>query len=124
MTKEEKLEFLKECYEKAKSTGKVHNKSDFARFLGKNRSVISAVFSGNEKYLTDVFMSRLRDRIEELDVEETALGEKVYISRETMQKAYTLIAKSINSMASALDTLTKEFNKNDTKEDSQDQETH
>lgn len=64
MTREEKISTLNRYYEAARQAGKAYNKSGFAELIGTNRSVLSAAFSGNEKYLTDTFLERVRKAVE------------------------------------------------------------
>lgn len=84
MTKEEKLTTLNECYGRLLSSGVVHNKKQFAEMLGIHRSTVSASFNGNETYLTDSLVSKVKEFVDKTELQtmfpaiaETKGGERV-----------------------------------------------
>lgn len=58
MTPEERLRTLENCYSTLLSQGKIHNKQDYADYIGTSRTSLSSAFGGNEKYLTDNLVSK------------------------------------------------------------------
>ena len=60
---------LNQCYQKALSTGKVHNKKEFAELVGISRTSMSSAFNGDERYLTDSLVSKVSSCIEKLELE-------------------------------------------------------
>lgn len=65
----ERLNALNQCYQKALATGKVHNKKEFAEFVGISRTSISSAFNGDERYLTDSLISKVTGCIDTLELE-------------------------------------------------------
>lgn len=59
-----KRERLVSSYEAFRKNGIVKSWTDFADLLGVNRSVLSAAKNGDEKYLTDTLMSKVRSAYE------------------------------------------------------------
>ena len=59
-----KRERLVYSYEAFRKNGVVKSWTDFADLLGVNRSVLSAAKNGDEKYLTDTLMSKVRSAYE------------------------------------------------------------
>ena len=55
-----KKDLLIQCFDKLKKIGVVKNWTDFADMLDVNRSVLSAAKNGDEKYLTDSLMSKVK----------------------------------------------------------------
>lgn len=68
METREKLNALNECYQKALTMGKVHNKKEFAELVEISRTSISSAFNGDERYLTDSLVSKVKSCIEELEL--------------------------------------------------------
>ena len=65
----DRITALNQCYQKALSTGKVHNKKEFAELVGISRTSMSSAFSGDERYLTDSLISKVSGCIEKLELE-------------------------------------------------------
>lgn len=65
----DRITALNQCYQEALSTGKVHNKKEFAELLGISRTSMSFVFNGDERYLTDSLISKVSGCIEKLELE-------------------------------------------------------
>lgn len=59
-----KKELLISSFEKLRAEGIIKNWTDFADILNVNRSVLSAAKNGDEKYLTDTLMSKVRSAME------------------------------------------------------------
>lgn len=60
---------LNQCYQKALSMGKVHNKKEFSELVGISRTSMSSAFNGDERYLTDSLISKVSGCIETLELE-------------------------------------------------------
>ena len=65
----DRINALNQCYQKALSTGKVHNKKEFAELVGISRTSMSSAFNGDERYLTDSLVSKVSSYIEKLELE-------------------------------------------------------
>ena len=65
----DRITALNQCYQKALSTGKVHNKKEFAELVGISRTSMSSAFNGDERYLTDSLISKVSGCIEKLELE-------------------------------------------------------
>ena len=65
----DRINALNLCYQKALSTGKVHNKKEFAELVGISRTSMSSAFNGDERYLTDSLISKVSGCIEKLELE-------------------------------------------------------
>ena len=65
----DRITALNQCYQKALSTGKVHNKKEFAELVGISRTSMSSAFNGDERYLTDSLISKVSGYIEKLELE-------------------------------------------------------
>ena len=65
----DRINALNQCYQKALSTGKVHNKKEFAELVGISRTSMSSAFNGDERYLTDSLVSKVSSCIEKLELE-------------------------------------------------------
>ena len=52
---------IKEAYEYLRSIGKAHKQQDVADTMGVSKENISRAFNGNERYLTESFLSRFND---------------------------------------------------------------
>lgn len=59
-----KKDLLIQSFEELRKHGYIKNWTDFADILGVNRSVLSAAKNGDEKYLTDALMSKVRTSYE------------------------------------------------------------
>ena len=59
-----KKELLITSFEKLRREGVIKNWTDFADVLNVNRSVLSAAKNGDEKYLTDTLLSKVRSTME------------------------------------------------------------
>lgn len=60
MDKETKIRLFEEAFEQAKRDGRVRNLNEFAELVGMSRPGLSAARNGNEKYLTDSLINRVR----------------------------------------------------------------
>ena len=60
---------MNQCYQKALSMGKVHNKKEFSELVGISRTSMSSAFNGDERYLTDSLISKVSGCIETLELE-------------------------------------------------------
>lgn len=60
MTIEEKLVVLNEAFETLRHSGAVRTKGDFAKMLGITQGSLSTAFSGNESYLTDSLINKVK----------------------------------------------------------------
>jgi phage repressor protein C with HTH and peptisase S24 domain len=60
MEKEEKIQILNAYYAEAVRSGRVKSKKEFAAAIGINPSSLSAAMNGDEKYLTDSLISRVK----------------------------------------------------------------
>lgn len=60
MEKTEKKDYLNKVYLAARMAGMCHNKGEFAEIIGTNPSSLSKAFSGDDNYLTDNFIRRLK----------------------------------------------------------------
>lgn len=58
---EKKLDYINGAYDRAKGRGLCHSRRDFATLLGVNEATLSRAFSGDEKYLTDSFIRRVKE---------------------------------------------------------------
>ena len=65
----DRINALNQCYQKALSMGKVHNKKEFAELVGISRTSMSSAFNGDERYLTDSLISKVSGCIETLELE-------------------------------------------------------
>lgn len=66
MELKDKLTYLMTAYNEALSSGRVHNKKEFAEWTEVNPSSLSAAMNGNEKYLTDSMLSKIKARMEDV----------------------------------------------------------
>ena len=78
----DRINALNQCYQKALSTGKVHNKKEFAELVGISRTSMSSAFNGDERYLTDSLVSKVSSCIEKLELE------TMFLSIQSIQKKY------------------------------------
>ena len=108
MTTEEKKDYLQRIYGLAQSRGLCRTKGEFAALLGINNSVLSAAMNGNEKFLTDSMLGKVRQfsRRNQLDGEEpdpqfppTSGG--VWLPAETAQ-LYNNMSETIRLQAEML----------------------
>ncbi len=65
----DRINALNQCYQKALSMGKVHNKKEFSELVGISRTSMSSAFNGDERYLTDSLISKVSGCIETLELE-------------------------------------------------------
>ena len=65
----DRINALNQCYQKALSMGKVHNKKEFAELVGISRTSMSSAFNGDERYLTDSLISKVSGCIETLELD-------------------------------------------------------
>ena len=63
MEKEIKIRLFEEAFEQAKRDGRVRNLNEFAELVGMSRPGLSAARNGNEKYLTDSLINRVRGAV-------------------------------------------------------------
>ena len=56
----DRVEFINQVFEQARTAGLVKTRTDFADVLDLNRSTLSAAMNGNEKYLTKSLENRIR----------------------------------------------------------------
>ena len=63
MDKDTKIRLFEEAFEQAKKDGRVRNLNEFAVLVGMNRPGLSAARNGNEKYLTDSLINRVRTAV-------------------------------------------------------------
>lgn len=60
MEQSDKIKIIEQAYDAALDAGLVRNKGDFAELVGVNRSALSCAMNGNEKYLTDGLIAKIR----------------------------------------------------------------
>lgn len=60
MEKEEKLQILNACFAESVRLGRVKTKKDFATLYNINPSSLSAAFNGDNRYLTDSLINKLK----------------------------------------------------------------
>lgn len=65
----DRINALNQCYQKALSMGKVHNKKEFSELVGISRTSMSSAFNGDERYLTDSLISKVSGCIQTLELE-------------------------------------------------------
>lgn len=58
---EKRLDYINEAYARAKGRGLCHSRRDFAALLGMNEATLSRAFSGDEKYLTESLIKRIKE---------------------------------------------------------------
>ena len=78
----DRINALNQCYQKALSMGKVHNKKEFAELVGISRTSMSSAFNGDERYLTDSLISKVSGCIETLELE------TMFPSIQSVQRKY------------------------------------
>lgn len=57
---EDKKDYITRIYKEARLRGLCHTQGEFAQLLGMNQSTISNALKGDEKYLTDNFIRRVK----------------------------------------------------------------
>ena len=67
MEKEEKIRLIQTAYTNILRTGKVRNKKEFAMVCGINPSTLSAAMNGDDRYLTDSLIEKIRGLINRED---------------------------------------------------------
>lgn len=75
MEKVEKIAYLNDCFLSLRAQGKVKTQGDFARLLQVSQNTISAAKNGNEDYLTESLIGRIKVLMESnnMDVPEESL---------------------------------------------------
>ena len=63
MDRETKIRLFEEAFEQAKRDARVRNLNEFAELVGMSRPGLSAARNGNEKYLTDSLINRVRTAV-------------------------------------------------------------
>lgn len=63
MNQSEKLRILQDAYDYCIRNGMVKSKADFAEFIGTSRTSMSSAFGGNDQYLTDKLISRVKEAV-------------------------------------------------------------
>lgn len=63
MDKTQKLDFLNAAYAQCVQEGRVRTRGEFAALIGIDRSGLSAAMNGNEKYLTDSLVNKVRSAV-------------------------------------------------------------
>ena len=105
---ETKKDYINRIYNEARSRGLCHRQVEFAELLGMNQSTISKALQGDEKYLTDNLVKRIKTW------EKQVLGttspvmqqEKpdIVIPAATMD-LYTSMAKSIDRLTALVERM-------------------
>ena len=109
---ETKKDYINLIFNKARMNGLCKTQGDFALLLGMNKATISKALQGDEKYLTDNFIKRVRAWESQIlkdgpqptpaPVEDTRPD--IVIPAATMD-LYTSMAKSIDRLSSMLERL-------------------
>ena len=63
MEKAQKIDFLNAAYAQCVQEGLVRTRGEFATLIGIDRSGLSAAMNGNEKYLTDSLVNKVRSAV-------------------------------------------------------------
>lgn len=70
MTPEERLSILQDAYNYCVREGRVKTRQEFAELIGVNRSNLSSAFNGNDTYLTDRLIGKVREVVYENKLEQ------------------------------------------------------
>lgn len=96
-----KKDLLIQSFEELRKHGYVKNWTDFADILGVNRSVLSAAKNGDEKYLTDTLMAKVKaaHELHFAPPTETEIEQEMVLVIPTGARAGTLADFSISTEA-------------------------
>ena len=99
-------------YNEARARGLCHKQKDFADLLGMNQSTISQALTGNERYLTDSLVKRIKAwekqvlvvPIQAPTIQQEPARPDIVIPAATME-LYTSMAKSIDRLSAMVERL-------------------
>lgn len=109
---ESKKDYINRIYNEARSRGLCFKQKEFADLLGMNQSTISNALKGDEKYLTDNFIKRVRawesqallSRQEPQPAPQPEARPDIVIPAATMD-LYTSMAKSIDRLTALVERM-------------------
>lgn len=106
-----KKDYIKSLYDEARSRGLCFTQKEFAALLGINQSTLSSVLKGDEKYLTDNLIRRIKAWERQVLQREPAAQAQaqparpdIVIPAATMD-LYTSMAKSIDRLTALVERL-------------------
>ena len=111
MEKSEKIALIVDAYNQLRVRGIVRTQGDFARLLGVSQSSVSGARHGDERYLTDSLVERVRalvnfhpDVAPHVAVQAREEPEGVFIPEKTLE-LYTSLAKTCDRLSAIVDRM-------------------
>lgn len=99
----DKLTRLTSIFESLKASGKVHNQTEFAEYIGVNKSTVSAALSGNERYLTDRLLKKIEFIMDAKEEKEPEKAPGIFLPGSTL-KLYEAMVESNKELSSTVKT--------------------
>lgn len=111
MEKSEKIALIVDAYNQLRVRGIVRTQGDFARLLGVSQNSLSGAKHGDDRYLTDSLVERVRalvsfhpDVAPHVAVQAREESEGVFIPEKTLE-LYTSLAKTCDRLSAIVDRM-------------------